>query len=100
MGDEWTERTDLQSLRWYAGRDLSPQDSRRGKESPPVECDKEGGLEVRRRYTEEQIFGVLRESEAGAKMGELCRRYGISRTTFCEWRSKYVGLILNEQKSM
>ena len=32
----------------------------------------------RKRFTEEQIIGVLKEAEAGAKALDLCRRYGIS----------------------
>jgi putative transposase len=35
-----------------------------------------------KRFTEEQIIGVLREAEAGAKTKELCRKYGISEPTF------------------
>ncbi len=35
-----------------------------------------------KRYTEEQIIAVLRESEAGAQTKELCRKYGISEPTF------------------
>jgi putative transposase len=35
------------------------------------------------RFSEEQIIGVLRESEAGAKTEEVCRRHGISSATFC-----------------
>jgi putative transposase len=34
------------------------------------------------RFTEEQIVGVLKESEAGAKTPELCRKHGISPATF------------------
>ncbi|MBZ0253581.1 MAG: transposase, partial [Candidatus Methylomirabilis sp.] len=41
------------------------------------------------RFTEEQIIGVLKEAEAGAKVGELCRRHGISEPTYHRWRSKY-----------
>ena len=36
----------------------------------------------RRRFTEEQIIGVLKEAEAGAKTKDLCRKYGISDATF------------------
>ncbi len=36
---------------------------------------------VRKRYTEEQIIGVLKKSEAGAKIGELCRKHGMSEGT-------------------
>jgi putative transposase len=39
-----------------------------------------------KRYTEEQIIGVLKEAEAGAKTKDLCRKYGISDVTFvCVW---------------
>jgi putative transposase len=34
------------------------------------------------RFNEEQIIGVLREHEAGAKTEEVCRRHGISSATF------------------
>lgn len=36
----------------------------------------------RKRFTEEQIIGVLKESEAGAKTDDICRRHGISSATF------------------
>jgi putative transposase len=35
-----------------------------------------------KRFSEEQIIGVLKEAEAGAKTKELCRRHGISDATF------------------
>lgn len=34
------------------------------------------------RFSEEQIIGILREAEAGAKTADLCRRHGISNSTF------------------
>ncbi len=34
------------------------------------------------RFTEEQIIGILREQEAGAKTGDVCRKHGISSVTF------------------
>ena len=55
---------------------------------------------TRRRYTEEQIIGVLKESEAGAKTGELCRKHGMSEASFYKWRAKYAGLTLNELKRL
>jgi putative transposase len=36
----------------------------------------------RKRFTEEQIIGVLREHELGAKTADLCRKHGISEATF------------------
>ena len=44
------------------------------------------------RFTEEQIIGILKEHEAGAKAEELCRRHGISGTTFYKWKAKFGSL--------
>jgi putative transposase len=52
----------------------------------------------RSRFNEEQIIGVLKEAEAGAKVSELCRRHGISEATFYTWRSKYGGLEVSEMR--
>ncbi len=55
---------------------------------------------TRKRYIEEQIIGVLKESEAGAKTGELCRKHGMSEGTFYKWKAKYAGLTVNELKRL
>ena len=55
---------------------------------------------TRKRYTEEQIIGVLKESEAGAKTGELCRKHGMSEATFYKWKAKYSGLTVSELKRL
>ena len=55
---------------------------------------------VRKRYTEEQIIGVLNEAEAGAKTGELCRKHGVSEATFYKWKAKYAGLTVSELKRL
>lgn len=44
------------------------------------------------RFSEEQIIGILKEADAGAQIAELCRRHGITETTFYRWRKKYGGL--------
>jgi putative transposase len=44
------------------------------------------------RFTEEQIIGILKEADAGGQISELCRRHGITETTFYRWRKKYGGL--------
>ena len=54
----------------------------------------------RKRFTEEQIIGVLRESEAGAKTDDICRRHGISSATFYSWRKKYSGMDASEAKRL
>lgn len=53
-----------------------------------------------KRFTEEQIHEILKESEAGLATPELCRKYGISKNTFYNWRSKYSGMELSDLKKM
>jgi len=52
------------------------------------------------RFTEAQVFEILKESETGAKTPELCRKHGISSQTLYKWRSKYGGMDLSELKRM
>ena len=52
------------------------------------------------RFTEEQIIGILREQDAGAKTAEVCRRHGISSATFYKWKAKYGGLDVSEAKRL
>jgi putative transposase len=55
---------------------------------------------VRKKYTEGQIIAVLKESEAGAKTTDLCRKYGIGESTFYKWKAKYAGLTISELKRL
>jgi putative transposase len=55
---------------------------------------------VRRRYTEEQIIAVLREGESGAKVADLCRKYGMSDATYYNWKARYGGLTVSELKRL
>ena len=48
------------------------------------------------RYTEEQIVGILKESEAGLATGELCRKHGISEQTFYRWKKQFTGLEIDQ----
>ena len=54
----------------------------------------------RARYTEEQIIGILKEHEAGAKCVDLCRKHGMSEGTFYIWKSKYGGMTVSEAKRL
>lgn len=40
-------------------------------------------------FTDEQIIAALKEVEAGMKVQEICKKLGISDTTFYKWRAKY-----------
>ena len=53
-----------------------------------------------KRFTEEQIIGVLKEAEAGAKTKELCRKHGISEATFYNWKAKYSGMTVSEARRL
>ena len=52
------------------------------------------------RFTEEQIIGILREQEAGAKTAQICRKYGITSATFYKWKAKYGGLEVSDAKRL
>ncbi len=54
----------------------------------------------RKRFTEEQIIGVLKEAEAGANTGDLARRHGISEATIYNWKAKYGGMDVSEAKRL
>ena len=53
-----------------------------------------------KRRTEEQIIGVLKESEAGMKTSELCRKHGISETTFYKWKDKFGGMTVSDARRL
>lgn len=54
----------------------------------------------RSRFSEEQIIGILREQEAGAKAADVCRRHGISTATFFKWKGRYGGLEVSEARRL
>lgn len=54
----------------------------------------------RSRYSEEQIIRILKEAETGIALLDVCRKYGISRSTFYKWKSKYGGLDVSEVKRL
>jgi putative transposase len=55
---------------------------------------------MKKRFTEEQIIGVLKETEAGMKVAEVCRKHGISDATYYNWKSKFGGMTVSEAQRL
>ncbi|WP_424447054.1 IS3 family transposase [Paucimonas lemoignei] len=55
---------------------------------------------MKKRFTEEQIIGILKEAEAGAKVAELCRKHGISDATYYNWKAKFGGMTVSDAQRL
>ena len=55
---------------------------------------------MKRRFTEEQIIGVLKEAEAGLKVKDLCRQHNVTEQTYYRWKSKYGGMSVSEMRRL
>ena len=55
---------------------------------------------MKKRFTEEQIIGFLREADAGVLVADLCRRHGFSTASYYLWRSKFGGMNVSEAKRL
>lgn len=55
---------------------------------------------MKKRFTEEQIIGFLREADAGMAVKELCRRHGFSEASYYLWRSKFGGMDVSDAKRL
>jgi putative transposase len=55
---------------------------------------------MKRRFTEEQIIGLLREQEAGSSVKEVTRRHGISEQSFYRWKAKYGGMGISDARRL
>ncbi len=54
----------------------------------------------RKRHTEEQIIGILKQAEAGVKTMDLCREQGISSATFYKWKAKFGGMEISDARKL
>lgn len=55
---------------------------------------------MKKRYSEEQIIGFLREADVGISVKDLCRRHGFSEASYYLWRSKFGGMSVSEAKRL
>lgn len=55
---------------------------------------------MKKRFTEEQIIGFLREAETGLPVAELCRRHGFSEASYYLWRNKFGGMSVSDAKRL
>ena len=55
---------------------------------------------MKKRFSEEQIIGFLREAEAGLPVKELCRKHGFSEASYYLWRNKFGGMSVPDAKRL
>lgn len=55
---------------------------------------------MKRRFSEEQIFGILKEHEAGVSAKELCRKHGMSDASFYKWKAKFGGMEVSDARRL
>ena len=55
---------------------------------------------MKKRFSEEQIIGFLREAEASMPVKDLCRKHGFSEASYYLWRSKFGGMSVPEAKRL
>ena len=77
--------------------DVPPILSSTSVESPII---RKGRSDVKKRFTEAQIIGFLRETEAGLPVKDLCRRHGFSEASSYLWRSTFGGMSVSDAKRL
>jgi len=55
---------------------------------------------MKKRYTEEQIIGFLRDGETGIGVKDLCRKHGLSEASYYRWKSKFGGMSVSDAKRL
>jgi putative transposase len=57
-------------------------------------------LDVKKRFSEEQIIGFLREADRGMAIKELCRKHGFSEASYYLWRGKFGGMDVSDARRL
>ena len=55
---------------------------------------------MKKRFSEEQIIGFLREADAGLPIKELCRKHGFSEASYYGWKAKFGGMTVTEAQKL
>src|ERR1700730_14726719 len=55
---------------------------------------------MKKRFTEAQIIGFLKEADGGLPVKDLCRRHGFSEASYYLWRSKFGGMSVPDVKRL
>ncbi len=55
---------------------------------------------MKRRFSDEQIIGMIKEYESGVKAQALCRKYGISDATFYKYKARFGGMNVSDAKKL
>ena len=55
---------------------------------------------MKKRFSEEQIIGFLREADAGMPIKDMCRRHGFSEASYYLWRGKFGGLSVSDARRL
>ena len=55
---------------------------------------------MKKRFSEEQIIGFLREADAGMPVKELCRKHGFSQASYYLWKAKFGGMEVSDAKRL
>ena len=55
---------------------------------------------MKKRFTETQMIGFVKEAQAGVPVKKLCRKHGFSDAAFYGWRAKFGGMQLSEAKRL
>jgi len=53
----------------------------------------------RKRFSDEQIIGILKEHEAGVSVADLCRKHGVSDASTYKWKANTVAWTCRRRKS-
>jgi putative transposase len=55
---------------------------------------------MKKRFSEEQIIGFLKEAEGGMPVVELCRKHGFSDASYYKWKAKFGGMDVSDAKRL